>query len=188
MLLYVGITSRGQSRNREHNQSKDWWRFVTTQSVEHHPSRPEALRRERALIRQFRPPFNTVHNPDHAATRQAYLDFRASGGRPSELAGAVSKQRRVEMDVSQSGDVLFMRYSGSLVPLIRPQNEPFPISGARHEAYLNDGSTIVIRARVKGQRVYKSARLMYRVDSQRPLQLSVKRVDLSPFEPGEVSD
>lgn len=72
-LLYVGITSRGMKRNQEHNHSQDWWRFTATQTIEHYERREDAERRERELIREFRPPFNTAHNPDHLAFRMAYL-------------------------------------------------------------------------------------------------------------------
>ena len=78
LLLYVGITSRGASRNREHNDTKQWWQYVARQEVEHFRTRGEAAERERSLIRKHRPPFNTVHNIDAASSRAAYLAFRAS--------------------------------------------------------------------------------------------------------------
>lgn len=73
VLLYVGITDRGVRRNREHNATKDWWRFVSGQKVEHFPTRNAAESRERELIQQFRPPFNIQHNPSHEHARRTYL-------------------------------------------------------------------------------------------------------------------
>lgn len=75
VLLYVGITSRAISRQREHNADKDWWPFVSIQSVEHYPSRAHAESRKRGLIRRYHPPFNTQHNPGHERARQAYFDL-----------------------------------------------------------------------------------------------------------------
>jgi hypothetical protein len=72
-LLYVGITSRGIKRNYEHNHTQDWWHFAATQTIEHYDRRDDAERRERELIREFRPPFNSAHNPDHEAFRMAYI-------------------------------------------------------------------------------------------------------------------
>ena len=73
LLLYVGITARGTSRQREHNGDKAWWPFVATQEVEHFESRGQAMAREKRLIHQYRPPFNTQHNPDSESARALYL-------------------------------------------------------------------------------------------------------------------
>jgi hypothetical protein len=80
VLIYVGITGRGSSRNREHNLDKDWWPFVVRQDVDHFENRDLAHAHEVRLIQQFRPPFNSQHNPEARAMRSAYLDF--AGGRP----------------------------------------------------------------------------------------------------------
>lgn len=76
VLIYVGITSRGATRQREHNKDKGWWEFVAMQQIEHHPSRGAALHREEELIRTHIPPFNVQHNAAHSAHRSAYLHFR----------------------------------------------------------------------------------------------------------------
>lgn len=78
LLLYVGITSRGGQRNREHNATKEWWPFVVRQDVEHYPTRAAATAREKNLIRAFHPPFNKQHNPDY---RDLQAIYRASAGR-----------------------------------------------------------------------------------------------------------
>lgn len=78
ILIYVGITGRGISRNAEHNRLAEWWPFVARQEVEHFPSRQAALRREKHLIVELRPPFNRQHNPDFPASRDLYRAFNAS--------------------------------------------------------------------------------------------------------------
>lgn len=72
VLVYVGITSRGIGRNREHNTSKSWWKHVARQTVEHFPDRASAHAREVDLISRFTPPFNVQHNPSHVQMREAY--------------------------------------------------------------------------------------------------------------------
>lgn len=82
-LLYVGVTGAGRHRGEAHSRTAEWWTFVARQEVEHVPNRVVALRREQELIRQFRPPFNTAHNPDGAQLREAYLAY--AGGVHSAL-------------------------------------------------------------------------------------------------------
>lgn len=76
LLIYVGITSRGMTRNREHNATKEWWPYVSRQEVEHFGSRERAAERERSLIHAFRPPFNRQHNAESGDLRAAYLAYR----------------------------------------------------------------------------------------------------------------
>lgn len=73
LLLYVGITSRGIRRQREHNGDKEWWPFVTRQEVEHYKSRPIAAARERSLIQKYRPPFNKTYNLGHQQLQELYV-------------------------------------------------------------------------------------------------------------------
>lgn len=75
LLLYVGITGRGMSRNSEHNKSKPWWEFVAHQKVEHFDSRHKALAAEKRAIQTYMPPFNVQHNPEHGAAEAAYRAF-----------------------------------------------------------------------------------------------------------------
>jgi predicted GIY-YIG superfamily endonuclease len=60
-LLYVGITSRGPRRWREHMASKAWWDEVATVSVEHFPLRSDAASAEQWAIRNERPLYNVAH-------------------------------------------------------------------------------------------------------------------------------
>jgi hypothetical protein len=87
-LIYVGITGRGVTRNREHNRDKEWWPFVARQEVDHFDTRDDAARRESALIAKYRPPFNTSQNPSAASTRAGYLAMRERviTGTPTQLA------------------------------------------------------------------------------------------------------
>lgn len=75
ILIYVGITGRGLSRNSEH-ATKSWWPYVCRQEVRHFDSREAASAAERQLIRKHCPPFNTQHNPASERVRVAYLAFR----------------------------------------------------------------------------------------------------------------
>lgn len=86
ILLYVGITGAGILRQRQHNQSKEWWKFVSRQLVEHFDSRSLAHEREVALIKRFNPPFNKQHNKQHAAARRYYLDLVEGRVDPPEPA------------------------------------------------------------------------------------------------------
>jgi predicted GIY-YIG superfamily endonuclease len=92
ILLYVGITSRGISRNVEHNRSKDWWQYVARQEVVHLPTREQALSSERELILLHRPPFNTQHNPDHKVMRSAYLELATTGRLPTIKAAVLARK------------------------------------------------------------------------------------------------
>lgn len=99
LLLYVGITSRGIKRNREHNDTKEWWPYVHRQSVTHFPTREDALAREKSLIVKFHPPFNTQHNPDHDEMRALYLLQAALPGsglrrKPTDAEKGMSRKAR----------------------------------------------------------------------------------------------
>lgn len=76
-LIYVGITGRGSARQREHNRSKAWWQYVSTQEVEHYGTRLEALARESELIRTHMPPYNVQQNSGQAALQRVYETMRS---------------------------------------------------------------------------------------------------------------
>jgi hypothetical protein len=79
-LIYVGITSRGMTRNREHNSRAVWWKFVARQEVDHYPTRVAAEAAEKKLIRFHLPPFNKTHNPHHQELRKEYLSWSTFAG------------------------------------------------------------------------------------------------------------
>lgn len=101
VLLYVGVTGRGLSRNSEHNRSKDWWPYVTRQTVDHFPSRGLALDRERSLIIKWTPPFNRQHNPQHKVMRAAYLHLVETGSFPSLRPAKESPEAKRELKEAQ---------------------------------------------------------------------------------------
>lgn len=100
ILIYVGITSAGINRNRQHNADKEWWPFVVRQEVDHFTSRDDASAREIELIRFFRPPFNRQHNPEHEVLRAAYLALRDSDIlKASKDIGGIVVARRKGVDL-----------------------------------------------------------------------------------------
>lgn len=117
LLIYVGITHRGIVRNQEHS-SKPWWPYVTRQDVEHFDSRPAAEARERELIRQFRPPFNTQHNPGAQLTREAYLAW-ANADTDEHEPGKIYSRLRRRIAVST-----LSQEPGRLVLITRPEHYP----------------------------------------------------------------
>lgn len=103
ILLYVGITSRGISRNREHNATKEWWPFVASQTVEHFPTRDAALAHERLTIQRRQPPFNKQHNRAYSAIRSAYLMFAAAQSQPVDLKEELRNldEKRLPLEVHE---------------------------------------------------------------------------------------
>lgn len=101
-LIYVGITDRGISRNREHNSRAEWWPFVARQEVQHFVTRRAAEAEERELIRRYRPPFNRQHNHYYAEVRAEYLAWVTQPtADPRELAISLNKRlpmRVIEQD------------------------------------------------------------------------------------------
>lgn len=110
ILIYVGITSAGAQRNQQHNADKAWWGFVHSQQVDHFQSREEALVREADLIRQFTPPFNTVHNRSSEQVRAAYLFCR-------EQKFFDRNPARVLQEVSQRLPLDIYRHEGGFLEL-----------------------------------------------------------------------
>jgi hypothetical protein len=61
-LLYVGVSSVGPGRWKEHSKGRSWWHEVVSSTIEHYPTRQLALLAERSAIRNERPIYNKVHN------------------------------------------------------------------------------------------------------------------------------
>lgn len=78
LLLYVGVTGRGATRNIEHNKSQPWWPHVTRQEVTHLPTRRDALLEEKRLIQKHLPPYNRQHNRNYPEGRRAYEALMAA--------------------------------------------------------------------------------------------------------------
>lgn len=73
ILLYVGITSQGLGRQLQHMAQSEWYRYYSTQSVEHYETREDAKARETWLIKSERPIFNRQENGEWQKRRSAYL-------------------------------------------------------------------------------------------------------------------
>lgn len=73
ILLYVGITSQGLGRQLQHMAQSEWYRYYSTQSVEHYETREDAKARETWLIKNERPVFNRQENGGWEERRSAYL-------------------------------------------------------------------------------------------------------------------
>lgn len=63
VLLYVGITSTGLRRHREHGREQAWWPEVARIDVEHFATRAEVLKAESERIASLQPPYNTLGKP-----------------------------------------------------------------------------------------------------------------------------
>lgn len=61
-LLYVGIAGNPGRRFNEHSRDKGWWANVTRSTMEHFPTREEALWAEEVAIKVEHPAHNVVHN------------------------------------------------------------------------------------------------------------------------------
>lgn len=136
-LIYVGITDRGITRNREHNGRAEWWQYVARQEVEHLPTRREAEYRERELIRAWRPPFNKQHNPQYAEARAEYLAWIAL---PPVDAAALARtlNKRLPLKVVDQSDGQLILSSHleheAVVRLIRPIEPGEKINVAGHSS------------------------------------------------------
>jgi hypothetical protein len=178
ILLYVGITSRGAMRQREHNTDKGWWPYVARQQVEHYPSRAGALQRERELIALLAPPFNFMHNPDRDA-REAYLRLAETG--PLKEAPGMW----IPMRVGLREDDLFVLVTSAeysaLAGTLSFKN-PFIVSASKRKVRdvtaRRVGSAVAIRMRVAGDAVCIGARLKYRHVQGSAIKREIKQVTL----------
>jgi len=64
LLLYIGITNSVPRRFDQHGD-KPWWTQVERSTLEHYPSRREALAAEKAAIQAEKPVWNVCHNKVH---------------------------------------------------------------------------------------------------------------------------
>lgn len=77
-LLYVGVSGRTLSRFGQHAHDKPWWHQVGYASMEHFPTRAEALQREAQAIRELRPKHNVV-TPKVTKVNEFGVRFCAAG-------------------------------------------------------------------------------------------------------------
>jgi predicted GIY-YIG superfamily endonuclease len=178
-LLYVGITSRGIRRQREHNADKDWWRFVVRQEVEHYDTRDEALDRERTLIRMYAPPFNTALNPVGREARAIYLAA-------AETDAQLPRDKRIPLRIvpDRAADALTLITPADVAHVARRftfvGDIGFPVSvsdrrKARRVAAARWGGHVMVRLRVPTPDQIERATLMFKHEGP---SLRVKRIDL----------
>lgn len=108
-LIYVGITSRGITRQLEHNQHSAWWGFSVHQEIEHYDSRAQAAARETELIRAHHPPFNTSQNDRWQTVRPAYLALREAeeGYRATHEGWQATPAPRLEVVPPEDDELYF---------------------------------------------------------------------------------
>ena len=66
-VVYVGVTSTGLRRHREHGRDMAWWPEVVWLKVDHYATREEALAAESVAIAKHQPRFNTLGVESEAA-------------------------------------------------------------------------------------------------------------------------
>lgn len=98
-LLYVGFTGQGHRRQHQHatpGSQQPWWPLVATSEIEHFASEWDARTREKQLIQERRPAWNTTYNDASVrgqinyriprAVDQCGLEHKGVMGRPSPIA------------------------------------------------------------------------------------------------------
>ena len=203
LLLYVGITSRGTRRQDEHNATKEWWKFVARQEVEHYPSRSEASDREKKLIRSYRPPFNRQHNPGHELARSAYLDLATDKGeRSRNVHPVLTKYRgkkRMSMDIARIGGALVLRSRPDDSDLVQQLDVQSAVhgtlsthgaKGARPKldrAVAEDAQLVMHVSFARHSERIRRAEVLLRMPQQNGHLLTFKRIDLYAAGAGEGS-
>jgi hypothetical protein len=164
ILVYVGVTSRGVVRQREHNADKAWWPYVSRQEVEHYPTRARALIRERELITLMCPPFNSAHNPDRAA-RSAYLALVAMNDSPGiEPAGKWIPMRVGLQHENLLVVLTHMKYAGATAMISTDAGFVVRAAGfkVRGVVVRRIGSALAVAMHIKGAPMCVDARLKYK--------------------------
>lgn len=179
VLIYVGFTTKGSLRNRQHAADKEWWPFVKRQKVKHFHDEQEALACERELIAHCRPPFNRQHNPDHAALRAAYLQCVGADIPDVDACDQYYEMRKVGLPLRVVPD----RVDPSKIALVTlPEHAPLvmsfaPIKGVR---LLRDGTPCsigyVTRSKPMGKMLFLRAQLLDGVESVDDAYACVKMV------------
>lgn len=176
ILIYVGITSRGIKRQREHERDKPWWGFTRRQEIEHFDNKEDAIERERSLIATYSPPFNTQHNTD-SSQRDAYLRLSDSQG----VTEAPSK--RIPLRVAGVwGDSLVavttMEFSRAAA-LVAPVGDfvvATPGQRVKGVEVRRVGSALAIRVTCPRPSEISGGTLMYRIQ---PHGRDIKRIDFA---------
>lgn len=192
VLIYVGITSRGVTRNREHNRDKAWWTYVARQEVDHLPDRAAALSHERRLIEDHRPPYNVQHNHDWRRARSDYEHARARALAAPPILERLGASRFLPIapvrqlsrhSILMSTDLADAGVVGLLS--LPTQNRRLSIAGGKASEFAFVGPFLTFR--VSGGRapeVY-GGQIRVKFASQKPLALSVGAITVSIPDDGE---
>lgn len=95
-LLYVGITRQQKGRFNQHAATKEWWSEVASSTVEHFPTREDALRAEAEAIGTENPRYNIALG---FAPRDPWVGYRFVRYMGGPAHGYV------EWDFCEEGDV-----------------------------------------------------------------------------------
>jgi len=179
VLLYVGMTSRGATRNVEHNRTKDWWPYVRRQEVDHYPTRKAAVSQERRLIAAHTPPFNSVGNPHSTSIRRTYLAMKAARITPISASVSVGNgspvgRCRVVLDVHQNGRMALL--TTTTAPISMTADSPFVVSRGKLKWASADAGRFTAAVLLPLRSVATEALLMYRIGSG---EVTVKRIDIT---------
>lgn len=178
VLIYVGITGRGVSRQQEHERDKPWWAYTHTQTIEHYPTRDEALAREAVLIATHCPPFNTQHNGD-TGQRDVYVAHAEAGAEDCPMP----PDKRIPMNIRFRGAetmiaVTDMRYAGIAKDI--QAGGDFVVSAPKQRVRELEvkrlGSSLVVKAILPNPKAITGATLMFRMNQY---GMDIKRIDFA---------
>ncbi|MEE3066548.1 MAG: type II toxin-antitoxin system prevent-host-death family antitoxin [Actinomycetota bacterium] len=126
-LLYVGIASNLARRLSQHERDKNWWREVSTVTVEHFESRDELADAEVKAIKSEGPLYNQVVRDDLVRTREP-LRSGPDGGLLVSLTEARTRLSELVRRAAD-GDVVLMNHG-------RPA--AFLVGADRYDALLEE--------------------------------------------------
>lgn len=176
VLIYVGITGRGMTRQREHERDKPWWNYTKTQQIEHYASRQEAALREAELILTHSPPFNTQGNSDCGA-RDVYLAYVAGHGTRDPQSKRIPLKVKVRHGRTLIA-VTDLEYATTSATIQAGGDFNVSVKGqkAKSVEVKRLGSALVIKADVQDAGKISSGELMFRINQYGN---DIKRIDFA---------
>ena len=91
-LLYVGISLSTFNRLSQHRDHSDWFKTITNVTIEHFPTREEAMAAERKAIKSENPKFNIAMRKTMAEIEKEQKALTKEQYRIEQLAMAERKQ------------------------------------------------------------------------------------------------
>lgn len=90
-LLYVGVSLSWPMRTKAHSRGAEWFSQIAKVTLEHFPTREEALAAERAAIVSEKPKFNVIHNRPRVSVKEAgQRRAKGLGGQLGYITGPVA--------------------------------------------------------------------------------------------------